>query len=150
MNLLDSTKVIVVIVLDTNVVSELMRPTPNFGVVDWVGRQPTIDVYFTSVSEAELRYGAQILPPGARRDRLFAEIEDMLMEDFRGRILHFNSAAARSYAVIAAGRRAAGHPIGVADCQIAAIARTHGASVATRDEEGFHGCGIDVINPWSS
>ena len=136
-------------VLDTNVVSELMLPHPLARVVDWVARQPSQGMYISTVSEAELRYGAEILPQGRRRERLFAEIEGMLNEDFAGRILPFDSAAAQAYAVIAAARRAAGHPVNHADCQIAAIARSAGASVATRDSDGFQGCGIDVVNPWS-
>ena len=135
-------------VLDTNVVSELMLPHPQAGVVEWVARQPLRDMYISTVSEAELRYGAEVLPPGRRRERLLAEIEGMLNEDFDGRILSFDSKAAQAYAVIAAARRAVGRPISHADCQIAAIARSVGASVATRDAEGFQGCGVDVINPW--
>ena len=135
-------------VLDTNVVSELMLPSPSARVVGWVARQPSRDMYVSAVSEAELRYGAEILPPSQRRERLLAEIEGMLNEDFDGRILPFDSEAAQTYAVIAAARRAAGRPISHADCQIAAIARSAGASVATRDADGFQGCGIDVINPW--
>ena len=135
-------------VLDTNVVSELMRPQPSAGVAEWVSRQPSREMYITTVSEAELRYGAELLPLGLRRDRLLAEIEGVLNEDLAGRILPFDRAAAQAYAAIAAARRAAGRPIAHADCQIAAIARSVGASVVTRDSEGFQGCGIDVINPW--
>ena len=136
------------IVLDTNVVSELMLPHPADSVVEWVIRQPAQDLYLSTISEAELRYGAEILPAGRRRERLLAEIEGMIGEDFAGRVLSFDRAAAHAYAEIAAARRAAGHPISHADCQIAAIARSAGASVATRDEDGFQGCGLDVINPW--
>ena len=137
------------IVLDTNVVSELMRTGPDANVVDWVGGQAAINLYLSTVSEAELRFGVEILPAGARRERLAAEVEGMLREDFAGRVLPFDSAAAQAYAVIAASRRAAGRPISHADCQIAAIARSRGASVATRDMADFEGSGIDVINPWS-
>ena len=137
------------IILDTNVVSELMRPDPDPGVVDWVAGQAAINLYLSTVSEAELRYGIEILPTGARRDRLLAEVEGMLREDFAGRVLPFDSAAAQSYAAIAAARRAAGRPINHADCQIAAMARSRGASVATRDINGFEGSGVDIINPWS-
>ena len=115
-------------------------------------------MYLSTVSEAELRYGVEILPTGARRDRLLDEVEGMLREDFAGRIIPFDSAAAQAYAVIAAAqayaviaaaRRASGRPINHADCQIAAIARSRGASVATRDMDDFEGGGIDVINPWA-
>ena len=135
-------------ILDTNVVSELMRDSPDANVVDWVSGQAALNLYLSTVSEAELRYGVEILPTGARRDRLLDEVEGTLREDFAGRVLPFDSAAAQAYAVIAAARRAAGHPISHADCQIAAIARTVGASVATRNASDFEGCGIDVINPW--
>ena len=137
------------IILDTNVVSELMRPSPSSNVVDWGAGQAAPNLYLSTISEAELRYGVEIMPTGERRNRLLAEVEGMLQEDFAGRILPFDSAAAQAYAVIAAARRAAGHPVNHADCQIAAIARCRGASVATRDVDDFEGCGIDVINPWS-
>ena len=142
------------IILDTNVVSELMRPGPDANVVDWVAGQVALNLYLSTVSEAELRYGVEILPTGARRGRLLNEVEGMLREDFAGRSIPFDSAAAQAYAVIAAARRAAarraaGRPINHADCQIAAIARSRGASVATRDMDDFEGSGIDVINPWA-
>ena len=136
------------IILDTNVVSELMRPSPSVSVLNWVSRQAASNLYLTTVSEAELRYGVEILPAGRRRERLLTEIDGMLREDFAGRILPFDSHAARAYAVIGASRRAAGHPIGHADCQIAAIARAVGASVATRDLSDFEDCGVDLIDPW--
>ena len=137
------------IILDTNVVSELMRPGPDATVVDWVAGQAATNLYLSTVSEAELRFGVEILPSGTRRDRLLDEVEGMLREDFAGRVLSFDSAAAQAYATIAAARRAAGRPINHADCQIAAIARSRGASVATRDIDDFERSGIDVINPWS-
>jgi hypothetical protein len=137
------------IILDTNVVSELVLPVPNQNVSAWVDQQSPRDFFLTAISEAELRYGIELLPEGRRRDALLAGIEDMLHEDFAGRVLPFNRAAARAYASIAAERRASGRPIGEADCQIAAIARSLGASVATRDSVGFQGCGIEVIDPWA-
>ncbi len=137
------------IILDTNVVSGLMRPNPSPIVVDWVAAQAAPDLYLSTVSEAELLYGVEILPAGRRRDRLLEEVMGMLQEDFDGRILPFDSAAARAYAVVAAARRAAGRPINHADCQIAAIARCRGASVATRDVDDFEGIRIELINPWA-
>ena len=137
------------IVLDTNVVSELMLPSPAARVVEWVSGQAALTLYFTTISEAELRYGVEILPTGRRRESLLAEIEGMLREDFRGRSLPFDRGAALAYASIAAERRSAGHPINHADCQIAAIAHSVGAAVATRDQDDFEGCGVDVINPWT-
>ncbi len=138
------------IVLDTNVVSELLRPSPVGHVIAWVARQPASALYLSTISEAELRYGVEILPQGQRRERLRAEIEGMLRQDFLGRILPFDRDAARAYAVIAAARRVTGHSINHADCQIAAIARSVGAAVATRDVNAFEDCGVDVINPWTT
>ena len=137
------------IILDTNVVSELMRPSPDHSVVEWFAQQPATYLYISTVSEAELRYGVEILPTGQRRDRLRAGVEAMLDEDFAGRVLPFDRSAAFAYALIATARRAAGQPISHADCQIAAIARSLNVSVATRDVNAFQGCGIEVINPWS-
>ena len=136
------------IVLDTNVVSELMRDRPQPEVLAWLDRQPVSTLFVTAITEAELRYGVAILPAGHRRERLAAEIESTLREDFAGRILPFDSAAARAYATIMADRRATGRPIGQSDCQIAAIARSRGVPVATRDVADFAGCGITVVNPW--
>jgi predicted nucleic acid-binding protein len=138
------------ILLDTNVVSELIRPKPDPGVEAWLAEQVAANVFLSVISAAELLYGVAILPSGQRRDRLTAEIEGMLRHDFAGRILPFDSDAARAYAVIAAERRAAGRPIGQFDGQIAAIARSRGAAIATRNAGDFAGCGIDVINPWHS
>ena len=138
------------IVLDTNVVSELMRPSPAAHVVDWVAQQAATTLYFSTISEAELRYGVEVLPAGQRRAGLLAAIEGMLREDFAGRVLPFDSDAARAYAVIAAGRRVAGRPISQADCQIAAIAQSRGAWVATRNAGDFEDCGIAVVNPWAN
>ena len=136
------------IVFDTNVVSELMLPEPGSIVLDWAARQPVHRLFLSSVSEAELRYGIEILPVGQRRERLLAALERILRDGFAGRVLPFDRAAAHAYAMIAAARRAAGRPINHADCQIAAIAHSRGASVATRDVNDFEGCGIEVVNPW--
>jgi predicted nucleic acid-binding protein len=138
------------ILLDTNVVSELIRPKPDPGVEAWLAEQVAANVFLSVISAAELLYGVAILPSGQRRDRLTAEIEGMLRHDFAVRILPFDSDAARAYAVIAAERRAAGRPIGQFDGQIAAITRSRGAAIATRNAGDFAGCGIDVINPWHS
>ena len=137
------------IVLDTNVLSELLRPEPDRQVEQWLSGQDGAQVYFTTVGEAELRHGVAILPAGKRRNALSTAIEGLLDEDFRDRILPFDRAAACAYATIAAARRAAGRPISQFDCQIAAIARAHKATVATRNTSDYQGCGIDLINPWT-
>ena len=137
------------IVIDINVVSELMRAAPDGSVAAWVADQAPVSLFLSAISEAELRYGVAIMAAGQRRDRLHGEIDGMLREDFAGRILPFDSEAACAFAEIAAARRAAGRPISQADCQIAAIARSRGAAVATRNVRDFEGCGIDVIDPWA-
>lgn len=136
------------IILDTNVVSELLRPAPAPQVEAWLASQDGATVYFTSVGEAELRYGLAIMPAGSRHSALAKAIEAILEEDFRGRVLAFERAAALAFAAIAAERRAAGRPISQFDCQIAAIARASSAAVATRNTSDFEGCGITVIDPW--
>lgn len=136
------------ILLDTNVVSELMRTEPAQIVLNWFGDHDAGDLYISAVTEAELRTGVAILPDGQRRDRLQAAIDAMIDQDFQSRVLPFDSLAAKAYAEIAAQRRAAGRPIDEADCQIAAIARATDAPIATRNVKDFDGCGVRVINPW--
>ena len=137
------------IILDTNVLSELLRPDPARQVERWLAAQDGTRVYFTTVGEAELRHGVAILPKGRRRNALATAIEGLLDEDFRDRILPFDRPAARAYATIAAERRAAGRPISQFDCQIAAIARAREATVATRNTSDYEGCGIALIDPWT-
>jgi predicted nucleic acid-binding protein len=138
------------IIIDTNVISELLRPTPEPAVEAWLGEQDGLNIYLTAISEAELRYGVAIMTNGKRRDGLDNAIDRILRDDMAGRILPFDSAAARAFADIAATRRSAGRPILQADCQIAAIAWAHNAPVATRNTPDFEGCGIDLINPWTA
>ena len=136
------------ILLDTNIVSELMRPAPSQAVMSWLAAQPAASLFISAVTEAELRYGVMLLPEGRKRAELVAAIEGMLAEDFTGRILPFDSAAALAFAGIAAGRRQAGRPISQFDAQIAAITRSRGAELATRNVADFEGCGVEIINPW--
>ena len=136
------------IILDTNVISEILRPAPSPAVEAWLAEQDGATVYFTAIGEAELRLGVAILPAGRRRTSLAEAIDAMLEEDFRDRILPFDSAAAQAYAAIAATRRAAGRPISQFDCQIAAIARIRQAVLATRNTADYEDCEIEVINPW--
>jgi predicted nucleic acid-binding protein len=136
------------IILDTNVVSELLRPVPSPAVEAWLAVQDGTTVFFTAIGEAELRLGVAILPAGRRRTRLAEAIDAMLEEDFRDRILPFDTVTAQAYAANAATRRAAGRPISQFDCQIAAIARIRQAVLATRNTADYEDCGIEVINPW--
>ena len=138
------------IVLDTNVVSELMRDHPQPAVLAWLDRQPVSTLFVTAITEAEIRMGIALLPGGRRRPGLTTAAERAFGVLFAGRILPFNSAAAHAYATIMADRRAAGRPISQADCQIAAIARARGVPVATRNVADFTGCGITVVNPWEN
>jgi hypothetical protein len=138
------------IIIDTNVVSELMRAKPHPAVLAWFAGHAADTLFLTAVSEAELRTGAAILPTGQRRDRLVGAIDAMIDQDFAGRILPFDSPAARCYAEIAATRRTAGKPIMDADCQIAAIARACGGAIATRNVKDFEGCGSELIRPWDT
>lgn len=136
------------ILLDTNVVSELMRPAPAPAVEAWMAAQPVSGVFISSVTEAELLFGLALLPPGKRRTMLQEAIEGMLAADFSGRILPFDSAAASAYASVAADRRKAGRPIAQMDAQIAAIARSRNAALATRNVTDFDLCRIEIIDPW--
>ena len=136
------------IVLDTNVISELMRPHPDPGVIAWAAAQPRTLLYTTSINRAEVLYGIGALPEGRRRAALMEAAAAMFDEDLAGRVLSFDVAASSRYAEIVVLRRQAGKPIDGFDALIAATAFVAGAVVATRDVEGFAGCGINVINPW--
>ena len=136
------------LILDTNVVSELMRPAPDPAIASWVAERATSSLFLTAVTEAELRFGLAVMPPGKRRDGLATGLERMLETGFANRILPFDSGAARAYAGIAAARRRLGRPIGQADCQIAAIALARGMAIATRNVRDFEDIGIDLFDPW--
>jgi predicted nucleic acid-binding protein len=139
-----------VIVLDTNVISELMRPEPHPAVFAWVAARPRATLLTTSVNQAEVLYGIAALPAGRRRDGLAAAAEAVFAEEFAGRVLGFGPEAAPHYARIVAGRRAAGRPIEAFDALIAATALAAGAGVATRDTGGFAGCGLTLVDPWGA
>lgn len=138
------------IILDTNVISETMRERPHTGVLDWIDRQAAGELYITAITEAEIRTGIAILPEGSRKLGLLEAAERAFGTLFAGRVLPFDSDASQAYARIAADRRVRGRPISQADCQIAATARSAGASLATRNVSDFDGCGIDVIDPWNA
>lgn len=137
------------IVLDTNVLSELMKPAPAESVVRWMAAQPATSLYTTSITQAEIFHGIMLLPSGRRRNAFEAAAEAMFNEDFTGRILPFGSDAARPYARIAADRSRSGRPISQFDAQIAAIARSTGAAIATRNTSDYEGCGVKLVNPWN-
>jgi len=137
------------IILDTNVLSELMRPKPSAGVTDWIGQQLQTELFTTAITEAEIFYGIELLAKGKRREQLLAAADAIFSEDLAGRVLGFESDAARVYSKIAAQRRAYGKPISHENAQIAAITRLRRAKLATRNVADFADCGIDVVNPWS-
>lgn len=136
------------IILDTNVISELMKPEPSQKVFRWVSRRSPLDLFTTTISQAEVLYGIVFLPRGKRRNLLQAAAESMFAEDFAGRILPFDEDAARVFPEIVVARRSMGRPIAVFDAEIAAIARSRASAVATRDTRGFGDCGISVLDPW--
>lgn len=138
------------IVLDTNVVSELMHRAPEPRVVAWVDGFAPDDVFVTAVTAAELMYGAARLRDGRRKQELIAQVDGLLTEDLHDQVLPFDDAAAVHYADIAAGRERAGRPISAADAQIAAICRCYGARLATRNVGDFTGTGVDVVDPWEA
>ena len=138
------------VLLDTNVVSELIRKAPDPAVEAWAANHALEELFFSAIGEAELRYGAAILPAGRRRVSLVSDIERMLSDAFDGRVLPFDSRAARAYADIAAMRRSAGRRVPPADCQIAAIARSRDMAVATRNVRDFDDIDIEIVNPWTA
>jgi predicted nucleic acid-binding protein len=135
------------IVLDTNVVSELMRPSPSARVVAWVRGQGDGELYTTAITLAEIRYGIERLP-GGRRKQVLAAAADELFGAFEDQVLPFDARAARRYAAIVSGRDRAGGPIDGFDAQIASICREHQAALATRNGIDFDHTGVDVIDPW--
>lgn len=138
------------IVLDTNVVSELGKAYPNPGVASWFAAQELTDLYITAITEAELLYGSERLPEGRRRNDLMLADEEMVNWVLGGRVLPFDRSAAKAYALIRVLRETNGLPIQDRDCMIAAIACVHVAAVATRDLYGFEDCGVEIINPWET
>lgn len=136
------------IVLDTNVLSELMKAVPSQAVRDWLAEWPSTSLFTTTITQAEILYGLALLPVGQRRDGLEAAVQSMFEEEFAERVLPFDAASAHEYARIAAGRRQSGRPIAQFDAQIAAIARSRGAALATRNTGDFESCGVQLFNPW--
>jgi toxin FitB len=137
------------IVLDTNVLSELIRRRPAPRVVEWVDEQDASTLAITSITAAELLYGVARLRDGARKAKLAAAVQALVREDFSGRVLPFDIAAAEQYAALVSGREQQGRPVSAADGQIAAICRHHGARLATRNVRDFEASGIDVLDPWT-
>jgi predicted nucleic acid-binding protein len=126
-----------------------MKSSPEAAVMGWINAMPGATVFVSAVTQAEILYGVALVPEGKRRDGLTRAARTAFETYFRGRILPFDSEAAEAFATLAAGRRQSGRPISQADAQIAAIARSRGAALATRNVPDFEGCGVEVINPWN-
>jgi len=137
-----------VIILDTNIISEAARTVPNPDVMEWVDRQPRTELFLAAPSVAELRRGIEKLPPSRRRSLLEAAIERILERMFQDRFLPFDRDTAAECGVILAERERQGRPAGIFDAMIAATARVHGATIATRDVAGFSGLGLALVNPF--
>ena len=136
------------IILDTNVVSELMRPAGDPRVLTWMRETSDVDLATTAITVAEIEYGLARLPDGSRADALRTAAAG-LWESFATTILPFDVAAARNYGVLMAARERAGRPASAFDAQIAAIAKVHRAKVATRNVADFQGMGLKLIDPWA-
>ncbi|MEM9302750.1 MAG: type II toxin-antitoxin system VapC family toxin [Pseudomonadota bacterium] len=138
------------LIFDTNVISELMRPAPDPTVLGWARSVPSTMSYTTTVSEAEIRYGLALLSDGARKRRLESEVDGIFAEDFEGRVLAFGREAAMHFGLLCAARQRSGRPLAIADAMIAGIASAYGSSIATRNVADFENLGIDVHDPWAS
>lgn len=137
------------ILLDTNVVSEPLKPSGDMTVLAWIDEQIIETLYLSTISLAELRFGIAVLPDGKRRDMLHVSLEQRVLPLFAGRILSFDEPASLSYASLRACARSVGQAIAPADGYIAAIAASRGFTVATRDTSPFEAAGLAVINPWT-
>jgi predicted nucleic acid-binding protein len=137
-----------VIVLDTNVLSELIRSEPDEGVLRWLDSCDATAVATTSITAAEMLYGVARLPVGRRKKQLGEAVRGLIEDDLDGRVESFDVTAASHYAALVSDRETAGHPISIADAQTAAICRKLGATLATRNTCDFENTGIDLLDPW--
>jgi len=139
-----------VIILDTNILGALMRPVPDTAVVRWLDQQPAESIWITSITLFEARFGLALLPSGRRRQRLESEFDRLLREDLENRVLDFDSVAATEAAALAAARQKSGRPVDMRDTQIAGIALTRHATLATRNVRHFADLDISIVDPWVS
>lgn len=137
------------IVLDTNTLSETLKPSPSEKVLSWLAAHEPLAVFTTTITQAEILYGVERLPAGKRRARLYSIVESLFAEEFEGRIWPFDEEAARLFAKIVTHREDIGRPISQSDAMIAAIALSREAAVATRNTRDFDGCGVRIVNPWT-
>ena len=138
------------IVLDTNVLSALMRQKPEAQVVTWLDRQPAESVWITSVTLFEARFELALLPKGRRRLAMEAAFESLLKDDLEDRVLDFDGAAAGEAAILAAERQKRGRPVDMRDTQIAGIALARRATLATRNVRHFRDLNVPVVDPWQA
>jgi len=138
------------IILDTIVLSEALRPVPEPSVLGWMSKQPRASLFTTTLTEGEVLYGIRLLADGKRRRGLWDAAKRIFAEDFAGQVLSFDSDAADVYAEIAASRRLAGKPITQFDAMIGAMARSRGAALATRNAKDFEDCGVEIVDPWTA
>ena len=136
------------IVLDTNVLSSLMRQTPDRDVVEWLDHQPRSSMWTTAITVLEIRFGLQILPAGKRRSLLMLAFDTVLVEKIENRIAQFDRAAAEQAADLMAARHKRGRPVDLRDTLIAGIVIAHGAALATRNTDHFADLPVRVVNPW--
>ncbi|MHB8949516.1 MAG: PIN domain-containing protein [Rhodoferax sp.] len=136
------------IVVDTNVISEVMRPLPLPAVLKWLNAQDGNELFISTVTLAEIAYGLRVLPEGQRRWQLHSRFEQFVTQAFEERVLDFTAVAARAYAEIMAHRKEIGRPLSLPDGQIASIAHVHGFALATRNIKDFEDCGLELINPF--
>ncbi|MCI2420719.1 type II toxin-antitoxin system VapC family toxin [Saccharopolyspora sp. K220] len=136
------------IILDTNVLSEVARQAPDADVLAWLDSLPAAEVATTAITAAELLYGVTRLPDGHRKSSLTAAVHALVNDDFHGRVEPFDAPAAAQYAVVVGEREKLGLPISAADAQIAAICRARQATLATRNTKDFEETGIELVNPW--
>jgi predicted nucleic acid-binding protein len=137
-----------VIVIDTNVISEVMKPSPSLAVLEWLNQQNSNSLFVSTITLGEIEYGLRILPAGKRRHDLKERFEQFMFQAFRQRILVFDEAASRSYGEVMGHRKELGSPMSIPDGQIAAIARSKGFAIATRNTSDFEECGVDLFNPF--
>jgi predicted nucleic acid-binding protein len=138
-----------VTVLDTDVLSGLMKPEPDLALGAWINRQPTGSIWTTAITIFEIRFGIDLLPTGRRKDQLELAFARTLKEDLRERVLDFDSDSAREAGAMAARRQLAGRPVEFHDMEIAGIVAVHRATLATRNTRHFENLGIEVVNPWA-
>jgi hypothetical protein len=136
------------ILLDTNIISEMMKPIPDPNVIQWIDRQEVTQLFVSTITIAEISYGLNVLPEGNRKALLEKAFNKALLEAFTTRILAFDESAAHCYGKIMGHRKNLGQPLGVPDGQIAAIAFSHGAAIATRNIRDFKNCDLHLINPF--